>query len=146
VDWIGWDNSFKTLPVILTGGNNATVNSVLGANFSDSIPLNWRDEFVYRAGLEYAVTDNLFLRAGYCYGNNPVPSTTLNPMTAAIMENTITAGIGYRWRACEFDLAYQCDLPVNHHVGTSALEAGEYSNSSTEVQINWFALTMRVHF
>jgi long-subunit fatty acid transport protein len=132
--------------VILTDGNNATVNSVLGANFSDAIPLNWRDEFVYRAGLEYALTDNLFLRAGYCYGNSPVPSTTLNPMTAAIMENIITAGIGYRWRACEFDLAYQCDLPVNHHVETSGLEAGEYSNSSTEVQINWFALTMRVHF
>ena len=146
VDWVGWANAFKTLPVILTDGNNAGVNGVLGANFSDAIPLNWRDEFVYRVGLEYALTDNLFLRGGYCYGNSPVPSTTLNPMTAAIMQNTITCGIGYRWRACEFDLAYQCDLPVNHHVGTSALEAGEYSNSSTEVQVNWLALTMGVHF
>jgi long-chain fatty acid transport protein len=147
VDWVGWANSFKTLPVILTDGNNATINTVLGtSSFSDAIPLNWRDEFVYRAGLEYAITHSLSLRAGYCYGNNPVPSTTLNPMTAAIMENTITAGIGYRWRACEFDLAYQCDLPVNEHVGISGLQAGEYSNSSTEVQINWVALTMRLKF
>jgi long-chain fatty acid transport protein len=108
--------------------------------------LNWRSEFVYRAGLEYAVLDNLFLRLGYCFGHNPVPDSTLTPMTAAIMENTITAGIGYRWRMCQFDLAYQCDLPDTQHVSNSALLSGEYSNSSTKVYINWFAVTMRVNF
>ena len=152
VDWIDWQHSFGALPVKLSNGSGPLVNaldtggSTTFQNYSDSIPLNWRSEFVYRLGLEYALTDNLFLRGGYCYGNDPVPSTTLNPMTAAIMQNTITCGIGYRWRACEFDAAYQCDLPVNHHVGTSGLLDGEYSNSSTEVQINWFALTMRVNF
>ncbi|HSY42551.1 MAG TPA: TonB-dependent receptor [Candidatus Acidoferrum sp.] len=148
VDWIDWKNSFSALPVKLSNGSGPLVTT-LGPNFqnySDTIPLDWRSEFVYRVGLEYALTDNLFLRGGYCYGNSPVPSTTLNPMTAAIMQNTITCGIGYRWRACEFDLAYQCDLPVNHHVGTSGLLDGEYSNSSTEVQVNWLALTMGVHF
>jgi long-chain fatty acid transport protein len=75
-----------------------------------------------------------------------VPDSTLTPMTAAIMENTITAGIGYRWRMCQFDLAYQCDLPDRQNVGTSQLLAGEYSNSSTKAYINWFALTMRVNF
>jgi long-chain fatty acid transport protein len=148
VDWIDWSQAFNTLPVKLSGGSGAVVNTFgpSGATFQDYVPLNWRSEFVYRAGLEYAVTKRLVLRGGYCYGNSPVPDSTLTPMTAAIMENTITAGVGYRWRACEFDLAYQCDLPVNHHVESSGLLDGEYSNSSTEVQINWFALTMRVKF
>jgi long-chain fatty acid transport protein len=146
VDWIDWADAFNNLPVKLTDGTGPIVPGVLGTSFQDNIPLNWRSEFVYRVGVEYAVMDNLFLRLGYCYGHDPVPDSTLNPMTAAIMENTITAGVGYRWRACEFDLAYQCDLPEKQNVSNSALLSGEYSDSSTKVSINWFALTMRVHF
>lgn len=144
VDWIDWANSFNTLPVKLSNGVGA-VGGALG-NFQDNIPLNWQSQFVYRAGLEFAPLDNLSLRVGYSYGHSPVPSSTLTPMTAAIMENTVTAGIGYRWRACQFDLAYQCDLPQKENVGTSALLSGEYSNSSTDVYVHWLALTMSVKF
>jgi long-chain fatty acid transport protein len=148
IDWIDWSQAFNTLPVKLSGGTGVVAGAypASGATFTDYVPLNWRNEFVYRAGLEYAITENLFLRGGYSYGQSPVPDATLSPMTAAIMENTITAGIGYHWRACEFDFAYQYDLPVTHHVQTSSLLDGEYSNSSTQVAINWFALTMRVKF
>jgi long-chain fatty acid transport protein len=86
------------------------------------------------------------LRGGYCYGNSPVPGSTLTPMTAAIMENTITAGVGYQWRDWSFDFAYQCDLPNTEHAGTSDLRDGEYSGSSTRVCINWVALTVGVKF
>jgi long-chain fatty acid transport protein len=144
VDWVDWAGAFHNLPVKLSDGTGAVAGAL--GNFEDNIPLNWKSEFVYRAGIEYAALDNLFLRLGFCHGNNPVPDSTLTPMTAAIMENTITAGIGYRWRMCQFDLAYQCDLPDRQNVGTSQLLAGEYSNSSTKAYINWFALTMRVNF
>jgi long-subunit fatty acid transport protein len=146
VDWIDWADAFHTLPVSLSDGNNATVNSVLGSSFSDSIPLNWKDEFVYRAGLEFKVTENLTLRVGYCYGGSPVPDSTLTPMTAAIMENTLTAGVGYHWRCFQVDLAYQYNFPATQNVGTSGLLSGEYSHSSTEVSMNTFALTTSVRF
>jgi long-chain fatty acid transport protein len=148
VDWIDWADAFKTLPVKLTDGSGAVVGLLgsAGENFNDAIPLNWKSEFVYRAGLQYEVAKNLFLRAGYSYGNSPVPDSTLTPMTAAIMENTITAGVGYQWRDLSFDLAYQCDLPATQHVGTSDLRDGEYSNSSTRVSIQWLALTVGVKF
>jgi long-chain fatty acid transport protein len=146
VDWLNWSAAFNSLPVKLSNGSNPGVNGALGANFSDSVPMNWSDEFVYRAGLEYNVTENLSLRAGYCYGQSPVPDSTLSPMTAAIMEHTLTAGIGYKWKNCAINLAYQYDLPTTRHVGTSDLRSGEYSNSSTEVQIHWVALTTSVKF
>ncbi|HEY4415395.1 MAG TPA: TonB-dependent receptor [Verrucomicrobiae bacterium] len=146
VDWINWSDSFETLPVSLSHGNNATVNSVLGSSFKDNVPLNWRDEFVYRAGLEYAVTKNLALRAGYSYGQSPVPDSTLTPMTAAIMEHTLTAGIGYRWSRYEVDLGYQYDLPVTRNVGASGLRAGEYSDSSLTVGVQTLAITARMQF
>lgn len=144
VDWIDWANSFNTLPVKLSNGGGAVGSAY--PTLQDYIPLNWKSEFVYRVGLEYAVTQNFFVRGGYAYGGSPVPDSTLTPMTAVIMENTITAGLGYRWRACEFDLAYQYDLPADQHVATSSLLSGEYSNSSTRVSINWLALTMNVKF
>ena len=146
VDWIDWSDAFRTLPVILKNGGNATVNSVLGSSFQDHIPLNWQDEFVYRAGLEYAVTKNLALRAGYSFGRNPVPDATLTPVTAAILEQTVTAGVGYQWHRVVFDLAYQYDLPVTRSVGASSLLAGEYANSTTTVSAHWIGLTTRFIF
>jgi long-chain fatty acid transport protein len=146
VDWINWSDSFDGLPVILTHGSNHTVNSVLGANFSDGIPLNWSDEFVYRVGLEYDVTDRLALRAGYAYGQSPVPDSTLMPLTAAILEHTFTAGFGYRWRWLTVDVAYQYSLPATQNVGASQIRAGEYANSSTEVSAHLFALTAGIRF
>jgi len=145
LDWINWANAFRTLPVGLHGGTGPAA-SVLGPDIQDNVPLNWSDEWVYRVGLEYYVTENLSLRVGYSYGNSPVPSSTLTPMTAAIMEHTVTAGAGYRWGRWQFDLAYQYDLPVTRNVGTSSLLAGEYSNSSTTVSVHTIALTTRVSF
>ena len=145
LDWINWAGAFQTLPVKLSNGT-APVSGVLGSTFQDNIPLNWQDEFVYRLGLEYAVMENLFLRAGYAYGKSPVPDSTLTPMTAAIMEHTLTAGIGYQWRNWEFDLAYQYDIPNTRNVGTSGLLSGEFSNSSTEVSVHVLALTADFRF
>ena len=147
LDWIGWHNAFKQLPVTLTAGSNPTVNGVAGSSsIHDSVPLNWSDEFVYRAGLEYEVVKNLFLRAGYCYGASPVPDQTLTPLTATITEHTFTAGVGYHWRRYQVDLAYQYDIPITRDVGASALLSGEYSNSSVSVSTHWLALTLGATF
>jgi long-chain fatty acid transport protein len=147
VDWIDWRNAFRQLPVNLSDGTSAGVNAATGSStIQDNVPLNWRDEFVYRGGLEYEVVQNLFLRAGYSYGASPVPDQTLTPLTAAITENTFTAGIGYHWHRYQFDLGYQYDLPVTQHVGTSGLLSGEYSNSSTSLSMHWLSLTVGATF
>ena len=141
VDWIDWAHAFNTLNISMSNGNNAGVNAALGSSFHDKFPLNWSSEFVYRAGLEYDVTDNLALRIGYAYGQNPVPDATVTPMTAAITENIFTAGVGYHWSHFKVDLAYQYYIPATANVGQSQLLSGEYSNSSTTVSGHVFALT-----
>jgi long-chain fatty acid transport protein len=147
VDWIDWAGAFTRLPVNLSNGNNATVNGLVGSSsLQDSIPLNWQSEFVYRAGVEYHFTDNFVARGGYSYGKSPVPDATLTPLTAAITEHTLSAGLGYGWKRYQIDLAYQWDIPVTRNVGTSGLLSGEYSNSSTQVGIHWLALTLGVRF
>ena len=44
-DFIDWRQAFKRLPVSLTGGTNSTINSVVGGNdFSDFVPLYWKNQ------------------------------------------------------------------------------------------------------
>jgi long-chain fatty acid transport protein len=145
-DWIDWRDAFQYLLIHMSAGNNAGVNAALGSSFSDYVPLDWKDEFVYRAGLEFSLTRNLALRAGYCFGGSPVPDSTLTPLTAAILENTLTAGLGYHWQRFQIDLAYQYYFPATQYVATSGLRSGEYSNSSTEVSMHVLALTVGVRF
>lgn len=147
VDWINWSDAFDELPITLTKGNNAAINGLVGSDtLKDTPPLDWRDRFVYRVGVEFAATENLALRAGYAYGKSPVPDRTLTPLTAVIMEHTVGVGVGYRRGRVRVDVAYQYDLPVSRHVGESALLSGEYSGSRVEVELHWLAITTSIEF
>ena len=147
VDWIDWGESFDTLPIKLTNGNNSDINGVVGSDtIKENPPLKWEDRFVYRVGVEYAVLDALTLRLGYAYGKSPVPDETLTPLTGVIMEHTVAAGAGYRWNRFRIDLGYQYDIPTSRHVGQSRLLSGEYSDSRTEVGIHSVGLTGSYRF
>jgi long-chain fatty acid transport protein len=147
VDWTGWSDAFDTLPVKLTNGSNAQINGLVGSrSLQDNIPLRWKDEFTYRIGVEREITSNILLRCGYAYSKSPVPGETLTPLTAALPEQTLSVGAGYHWRWLEVDVAYQWDLPVTRHIGTSSLADGEYSNSDTQVGAQWLGVTTEVRF
>ena len=147
MDWINWANSFNTLRVRLKNGNNHDLNGLLGStSLNDDAPLDWSDQFVWRLGVEYALNPHWTLRAGYSYANNPVPASTLTPLTAAITEHTLTAGVGFHTGPVKIDLAYQWSLPNVLRVGQSALASGEYSNSSVLVTEQWVGLTTTIEF
>lgn len=147
VDWINWSDAFDRLPIKLTNGTNADINALVGSSsMEDVVPLKWEDRVVYRAGLDYALSDNLALRGGYSYGKSPVPASTLTPLTAAILEHTVAAGVGYRTGRYQVDVAYQWDLPTTQRVGVSELRAGEYSNSTVDVGIHWVGVTLSIAF
>lgn len=147
IDWIGWSSAFDNLPVSLSNGSSAPINTTIGStSLLDVVPLNWRDRLVYRLGFEYSLCKCAVVRAGYAYGESPIPSTTLTPMSAALMEHSLTAGLGFTHGNWGLDLAYEYDLPAKRNVGTSGLRSGEYSNSSTEVSVHLFALSTRYRF
>lgn len=147
VDWINWSDSFDRLDVALTRGNNADLNAFLSSNrIDDQIPLRWKDRFVYRGGLEFTASDSWLLRAGYAYGASPVPDSFLTPISAAILEHSVTAGL--EWNRGRYSVAgaYQYDFASTATVGTSALRSGEYSGSRTRLSAHWFGLTTGVRF
>jgi long-subunit fatty acid transport protein len=133
-DWINWKDAFASLPVSLTNGNNADINGLLGSSaIFDRVPLNWKDQYSFHGGVERLLTEAISLRAGYAHFNNPIPASTLSPLTAAIMTNQVSAGIGYRHGRWRFDLAYGIDPTAQENVVKTALLSGEYSNSKVRI-------------
>ena len=86
------------------------------------------------------------VRAGYAYGNNPVPAGTLTPLNAPITEHLLTAGVGFRRGRITIDAAYQWQVPATARVRRSELAAGEYSDSVTEIDVQWVGLTTTIGF
>lgn len=133
-NWVNWGSSFVTLPVTLTNGTNAVINSVVGSpTLVDGVPLNWKDQYSFHTGAEHVVTERGALRFGYSYQSNPVPSSTLTPLTAAIMSHQLSAGYVYRVGKSRFEAAYGFAFRASQSVGTSGLQAGEYNNSTVKV-------------
>lgn len=147
IDWVNWSDAFDQLNVHLKGGSNAAINGVVGSDsLTDIVPLNWRDQFVFRSGVEFEILTGLTARAGYSYARSAVPNDTLTPLTGAIFEHTVTAGVGYRWDRYHADLAWQWRLPAAQHIGQSALLDGEYSGTSVTVDAHLLQLTGAIDF
>ncbi len=146
-DWINWHDAFVNLPVHLTVGSNADINALLGSSsLNDSVPLAWRNQLAWRAGIEASVAENTTLLGGYSYTNSPVPSSTLTPLTANIMKNALSTGISYHRSRYQFELAYQANLPSSAEVKTSKLLAGEYDHSRTSLWLQTVVLTTGIRF
>jgi len=102
----------------------------------------WDDQWVYSLGAQYEVIPKLFLRAGFCYGSNPVKrnqnfngttTTTVQGTTLptyyyetfriigfpAIVEKHLTAGIGY-----EFSPKFAIQMGYMHAFENKIKETG----------------------
>ncbi len=146
-DFTAWQQAFHTLPISLTGGTNETINSVVGSNnFKDFVPLHWRNQGALHAGVEAPLGEAWSLRAGYSYLSDPVPSLTLTPLTAAVMQHAVAAGTGFAHGRWHYDAAYQAQLPSSVSVSSSGLLAGEYSNSHLRVWTQSLTLTTGLRF
>lgn len=144
-DWVNWHNAFVTLPVTLTNGTNAAINGLVNSTtLQDGVPLNWKDQYSFHVGAERLLTERTSLRFGYAHANDPVPGSTLSPLTAAIMSNQISTGLIYHPGRSSFELAYSYDPTGQAQVQQSALLSGEYNNST--VRVGTQALTMNYAF
>jgi long-chain fatty acid transport protein len=133
-NWINWQDSFVNLPVELTNGSNATINSVVGStSLNDGVPLNWKDQYAFHVGAERSLTESTVLRFGFAHANDPVPSSTLTPLTAAIMTNQVSGGLGYTHGRSRWEVTYSFHPTSSQNVGQSGLLSGEYDNSTVHV-------------
>jgi long-chain fatty acid transport protein len=90
--WLDWSGALTQST--LSAGNPATAGAP--QTISATSGLHWRDQYVVALGAAFDLTPATVLWAGYNYGRNPIPASTLNPLLAAIGEHHFTAGLGWR--------------------------------------------------
>jgi long-chain fatty acid transport protein len=102
-----WDSAMNTITV------TAKNPSVQGAPPEIVLPFvfNWRDQWVYAVGADYRLSPSLTVRAGYNYGENPVPDATLTPLFPAITDKH--ASLGFAWTSGKrtYDFAIERAFP-----------------------------------
>lgn len=146
-DWVNWNNAFQTLPVALTNGSNAAINGLLNSTaLNDGVPLHWKNQIAWHGGVERKLFESWSVRGGYAHANDPVPSSTLSPLTAAILMDQLTVGVGYRIGRERFDLGYAFDPLATGRVGQSSLLSGEYSNSVVRIGTQTLVLSTEFGF
>lgn len=100
-----WDHAIDTITVVGTNPDLALPAPL------DRVELpfvfNWKDQWVYALGADYRVNDLLTLRAGYNYGENPVPEATLTPLFPATVEHHVTFGASWLSGSRVYELAVE---------------------------------------
>jgi long-chain fatty acid transport protein len=145
VEWVNWKNGFDVMSLSLAGGGNPNINKMMGnaGNFSIDFPMIWKDSYCVRVGGEYDVNPSLTLRAGYAYGSNPVPETTIFPVFPAIVENHITLGGSYAIaRPFVVHLAYELALNNKVTASSQSMIAQEYNNSVSQLSESIFHVSV----
>jgi long-subunit fatty acid transport protein len=117
-----------------------------GNSTQDGIPLQWKDQYGFHLGAERKFTEGTALRFGYGHENNPVPSATLTPLTAAVLTNAVSTGFAYRHGRSRYEAFYTFRPESSAHVTQSPLLAGEYNNSSISVGTQAVGLSYTFQF
>lgn len=122
---IRWEDAMKdfTLRFVSAGGD-----------LTASMPQNWKDQTVLALGVQYKLSPNLALRAGYNHASNPVPDSTLNPLFPAIIETHYTLGFGYRLDAAR---TLAASLALAPEVSQTNPQGVTSSHSQATLRVNY---------
>lgn len=123
---IMWKDVMKEFSMNFTADSSAT-NGPFANTVMDAVHYqNWNNQTVFQVGAAYHATENLVLRGGFNYSNNPVPNTYLNSLFPAIIEQHYTAGLGYRLNersSIDLSLTYAPEVSVLNGRGVDVRHA-----------------------
>lgn len=117
------------------------------ANFNNKPkPLNWKDVWCYKAGGQYALTNNVDLRAGYMYDNNPVPDSTLGPVLPDSDRHSFSIGQGFHNDIFSLDLAYMWTHFVDRTVNNQNMTELTGANGTYKSDVHLFGASVSMKF
>lgn len=138
-EWINWKKAFDQMDITLTGGTNANINKMLGTNgtIEMAFPMYWKNTVVVRTGIEGDVSKTWTLRAGYVYGSNPVPTSTVFPVFPAVVKHHATAGFSVKVsKAIVINAAYEHAFNSDLKADAQSYVGAQYNGSTSSLSNN----------
>lgn len=86
-----WDDALDTISVVGTDPSVAGAPPQVNMDFV----FDWQDQWVLALATEYRLSERTTLRAGWNYGENPVPDETLTPLFPATTEHHLAVGASH---------------------------------------------------
>jgi long-chain fatty acid transport protein len=132
-----WDDAIDTITV--TGKNPDTP---LPPPFNEVVlpfVFNWKDQWVYAFGADYRVNETLTLRAGYNYGENPVPDDTLNPLFPANVEDHLSFGFSYLAGSITYEFGIERAFNVSQTNNNPDPQVNPFGPGTTVEHSQWTA-------
>ncbi len=133
MDWkrINWEAVMKDFKLSFVADNSAANGPFAGATLDATMAQDWKDQDVIALGGAYSPDDTWTFRMGLNYSPNPIPSSTLNYLFPAIVENHMTFGTSYNFtQRSGVDFAFWL---VSRHTQTSDATTMD----TTMRQFNW---------
>jgi long-chain fatty acid transport protein len=99
VEWINWKR-VKALTEPLQQTTADLIEHKLGS--AHGTGFGFRDQWFYRLGVDYDLTDSITVRAGYRYANTPIrrTQTAVNALICDTVESFVTVGASYCINPC----------------------------------------------
>lgn len=134
--YVGW-SSYDKLAVTFENYNPASP-TFTGTSVT-SADRKYENTFIVRAGLEYKLTDNFFLRGGLLYDNNPVLDDYVEPTLPDADRVGLNVGFGGKFTEhLGIDFAYMYLSFAERTVGNSKFGFnGAYQNSAHLLALNF---------
>ena len=127
-----WKNVMKEFSMSFVASAAATNGPFANQNLEAVLFQSWKDQTVLQLGAAYEASEQLTLRFGGNFGNNPVPNTYLNCLFPAIVKNHLTAGLGWKIDArSSVDASFTYGFKVDTINGSGA----GVSHSQTNLQL-----------
>ncbi len=73
----------------------------------DPVPMDWRDVWAWRLGVELRRPEGLAIRAGYAREDSPARAGGVNPLFPDAEREALSGGAGLEWRGTVFEIAYR---------------------------------------
>ncbi|KAF3361497.1 Uncharacterized protein PHSC3_001872 [Chlamydiales bacterium STE3] len=121
---------------LLNGDQIELLGSKKGPGFG------WRNQTFYRVGVDFAVTDNLIVRAGFRHVNAPIPKkeTVVNQLTLDTVRDVITAGATYMFDEC-YEVSSFFAWGLRHHIsGKNSIPNTPFGGGEANLKQQKYAL------
>ena len=123
-----------------------------GMKTNTPVILNWQGSWIYSFGVTHYFDNGWRVSAGYAFDQNSVPNAYYSPLAADLDRHFISAGVGYRGKRFDFDLAYQFGYGPAHTVSGSKPSStitqvtGQRADGTYDFISHAVTLTVGMHF